>query len=170
MAGAVIEDEDLLIAVLNSAPVVDGHPTDALRAAGGEDRLRGLGGDGSAEERERVCQVRDALQQLIRGGTRDVGPLDTVLRQARLHPAVSPAGVTWQLETPADEKLAVRVVLAWSRVATGLPGRLRPCANAECNLFLVDRSRPATARWCSMAACGNRMKARTHARKRRSEQ
>ncbi|MEV0277804.1 CGNR zinc finger domain-containing protein [Streptomyces sp. NPDC050610] len=30
----------------------------------------------------------------------------------------------------------------------------------------VDHSRPGTARWCSKAACGNRMKARTHARKR----
>ena len=42
------------------------------------------------------------------------------------------------------------------------PGRLRPCANDECRLFLIDRSKAGTARWCSMAVCGNRMKARRH--------
>ena len=31
-----------------------------------------------------------------------------------------------------------------------------------CALFLLDRSKPNTARWCSMAVCGNRMKARRH--------
>ncbi|MGN0119211.1 MAG: CGNR zinc finger domain-containing protein, partial [Streptomyces albidoflavus] len=57
-----------------------------------------------------------------------------------------------------------------SRVTTELPGRLRPCANPRCNLFLIDHSRPGTARWCSMATCGNRMKARSHARRRRGEE
>ncbi|WP_342211769.1 MULTISPECIES: CGNR zinc finger domain-containing protein [Frigoribacterium] len=54
---------------------------------------------------------------------------------------------------------------AWSSVTSRLPGRLRACANDECNLFLVDHSRPGSAKWCSMATCGNRMKARTHARR-----
>jgi predicted RNA-binding Zn ribbon-like protein len=29
-------------------------------------------------------------------------------------------------------------------------------------LFLLDRTRAGTARWCSMSVCGNRMKARRH--------
>jgi predicted RNA-binding Zn ribbon-like protein len=45
---------------------------------------------------------------------------------------------------------------------------LRPCANIECQLFLIDRSKPNTARWCSMAVCGNRMKARRHYQRGRS--
>nr|WP_209310671.1 CGNR zinc finger domain-containing protein [Streptomyces spiramenti] len=160
----------MLIGVLNSAPVVEGNPTDALRAPGATEWLRGFGGHGTQEECERVRQVRDALHPLVRGTSRNVDILDSVLYTARRRPVVSPAGVSWQLETAAEEELAVRLVLAWSHITTELPGRLRPCANEECNLFLVDRSRPGTARWCSMAACGNRMKARTHARKRRSEQ
>ncbi|NJQ14275.1 CGNR zinc finger domain-containing protein, partial [Streptomyces bohaiensis] len=163
-----MEDEDLLIAVLNSAPVVDGRPTDTLREPGAAERLRPFGGRGTAQENEQVRRVRDALHPLIRGGSPGTGVLADVLDRVRLRPTVSPAGVSWQLEAAPDEELAVRVVLAWSRVVTELPGRLRPCANGECNLFLVDRSRPGTARWCSMAACGNRMKARTHARKRRA--
>ncbi|MGI5447713.1 CGNR zinc finger domain-containing protein [Streptomyces sp. CA-243310] len=163
----MVEDEELLLTVLNSAPVVDGLPTDALNEPGAEGWLRALGGSGAKEERDRLRHVRDALHLLIRGTSSDVSSLASALDRARLRPAVSPAGVSWQLETAPDEEVVVRVVLAWSRVATELPGRLRACANEECNLFLVDHSRPGTARWCSMAVCGNRMKARTHARKGR---
>jgi predicted RNA-binding Zn ribbon-like protein len=166
----VVEDEELLLAVLNSAPVIDGLPTDALTAQGATDWVRALGGHGTREECDRLRHVRDALQLLIREASADVGGLAAALDGARLRPAVSPAGVSWQLEAAPDEELAARVVLAWSRVTTELPRRLRACANDECNLFLVDHSRPGTARWCSMAVCGNRIKARTHARKRRFEQ
>jgi predicted RNA-binding Zn ribbon-like protein len=54
------------------------------------------------------------------------------------------------------------MVLAWGELQSAMPGRLRPCANGECHLFLLDRSRGGTGRWCSMAECGNRMKARRH--------
>lgn len=167
---AVVEDEDLLLAVLNSAPVIDGRPADFLTGEGAADRMRALGGRGTGQERDRLVLVRDTLHALIRGASSDVGGLASVLDRARLRPAVSPAGVTWGLEAAPGEELAVRVVLAWSRVTAELPGRLRPCANDACRLFLVDHSRPGTARWCSMAVCGNRMKARTHARKRRDEE
>jgi predicted RNA-binding Zn ribbon-like protein len=52
--------------------------------------------------------------------------------------------------------------VAWARLREKLPGRLRPCANHECRLFLLDRSRADTARWCSMKVCGNRLKTRRH--------
>lgn len=164
----VVEDEELLLAVLNSAPVLDGRPTDRLGGEGGPEWVRELGGDGTAEECERLRQVRDTLHRLVRGTSpdADTDALAAVLDGARLRPEVSTAGVSWRLETAPGDELAVRVVLAWSRVLAELPGRLRPCANDACRLFLIDHSRPGTARWCSMAACGNRMKARTHARKR----
>lgn len=168
----VVEDEELLLAVLNSAPVLDGRPTDRLGGEGAAEWVRELGGDGTAEECERLRQLRDALHRLVRGtspdtdSNRDRDTLAAVLDGARLRPEVSAAGVSWRLETAPGDELAVRVVLAWSRVLAELPGRLRPCANDACRLFLIDHSRPGTARWCSMAACGNRMKARTHARKR----
>ncbi|WP_411144401.1 CGNR zinc finger domain-containing protein [Streptomyces sp. x-80] len=165
----MVEDEDLLLTVLNSAPVIDGHPTDVLSGDGAADWIRALGGCGTRGECGPLRLVRDTLHLLIRGTSSDVSSLASALDRARLRPAVSPAGVSWQLEAAPDEELAVRVVLAWSRVTTELPQRLRACANEECNLFLIDHSRPGTARWCSMAACGNRMKARTHARKRRFE-
>jgi predicted RNA-binding Zn ribbon-like protein len=53
-------------------------------------------------------------------------------------------------------------ILAWDALASQSPARLRPCANEECRLFLIDRSKANAARWCSMAVCGNRMKAHRH--------
>lgn len=45
------------------------------------------------------------------------------------------------VSAPPDARLAVEVVLAWADTEKRLPGRLRPCANGECRLFLLDRSR-----------------------------
>jgi predicted RNA-binding Zn ribbon-like protein len=64
--------------------------------------------------------------------------------------------------------LAVRAILTWDALARQSPGRLRPCANGECRLFLIDRSKANAARWCSMAVCGNRMKARRHYQRSRT--
>ena len=67
-----------------------------------------------------------------------------------------------------DRELAIRAILAWDALARQSPGRLRPCANDECRLFLIDRSKANAARWCSMAVCGNRMKARRHYQRSRA--
>jgi hypothetical protein len=42
-----------------------------------------------------------------------------------------------------DRELAVRAVLAWDALAKQSRGRLRPCANDQCHLFLIDRSKAA---------------------------
>ncbi|MFI9272269.1 CGNR zinc finger domain-containing protein [Kitasatospora sp. NPDC052896] len=54
------------------------------------------------------------------------------------------------------------MLMTWSALQESMPGRLRPCENPDCQRFLLDRSKPNNAHWCSMAACGNRMKARRH--------
>ena len=40
--------------------------------------------------------------------------------------------------------------------------RLRRCANEECLWLFLDESKSGTRRWCDMASCGNRAKARRH--------
>jgi predicted RNA-binding Zn ribbon-like protein len=47
---------------------------------------------------------------------------------------------------------------AWSR--------LKMCSAPDCHWVFYDRSKPCTGRWCSMAVCGNRMKAREYRRRR----
>ena len=42
------------------------------------------------------------------------------------------------------------------------PDRIKHCENPTCVLWFFDTTRNGTRRWCSMAVCGNRMKARRH--------
>ncbi|MFD5830983.1 CGNR zinc finger domain-containing protein [Lentzea sp. NPDC060358] len=162
------QDEDLLLAVLNSAPVVAGARTEQLAGPPGRALAKRYGGTGTAAELEHLRHVRDALQALVRGEKAAAGQLNPLLDGAVLVPNATPQGLDWDLVTPPHRRLAVRVAIAWSRVGEELPGRLRACANTRCNLFLVDHSRPGTARWCSMAVCGNRMKSRAHASRKRT--
>ncbi|MGP9539179.1 CGNR zinc finger domain-containing protein [Brachybacterium sp. AOP43-C2-M15] len=163
----MIEDEDLLMAVLNSAPVDKGVRTDQLEDPTGSELIGRFGGLGTAAERSHLQGARDALHALLRAEADAAEALAPSLSGVALTPAATDEGIQWQLDAPDDRRLAARVVLAWSRVLDELPGRLRACANTECNLFLLDHSRPGTAKWCSMATCGNRMKARTYARRDR---
>ncbi|MDQ0745402.1 putative RNA-binding Zn ribbon-like protein [Clavibacter sp. B3I6] len=168
--GAVDRDEELLLAVLNSAPVVDGRRDDRLDGASGRQLARTWGGTGTAAELDRLRRARDAIQAVVRGDAAApdaVADLAAVVAGVVRTPRVTAEGVDWELFASRDDRLPVEAVLAWSSVTARLPGRLRPCANDECELFLLDRSRPGTARWCSMATCGNRMKARAHARRTR---
>jgi len=40
--------------------------------------------------------------------------------------------------------------------------RVRQCADADCGWLFLDESRNRSRRWCNMADCGNRAKARRH--------
>jgi predicted RNA-binding Zn ribbon-like protein len=164
---ATQSEESFLLALLNTTPVIDGVPTDELAdRAHALDWLKSVGGQGSYAEWQLVLKVRAALQAVVRG---DLQPdaLADVLAGAALIPAITAGKIRWALNVAPDRALAVRAILAWDALAKTSAGRLRPCANDECRLFLIDRSRAGSARWCSMAICGNRMKARRHYQKAR---
>ena len=155
-------DEAYLLALLNSTPVVDGTPTDDLAdPAAARASLIAAGGQGAEAELQFVKQARHDLQAVVRGQQPEE-VLNTALRGVVSRPAITGGRVEWTLSVPAERALAVRAVLAWDALQQRSPGRLRPCANTECRLFLIDHSKASSARWCSMAACGNRMKARRH--------
>jgi predicted RNA-binding Zn ribbon-like protein len=164
----VVHDEELLVAVLNSAPVEDGTRAEHLDGARGRELAVRFGGTGSALELRRLRAMRDALHRVVRDHADPAETLGPLLGDAALTPTVTPDGIRWEPAADGDDRLAIRAAMAWSAVTERLPGRLRACANTECNLFLVDHSRPGTAKWCSMATCGNRAKARAHARRHRA--
>jgi predicted RNA-binding Zn ribbon-like protein len=161
-------DESFLLALLNSTPVLDGVPADDFAdAARARAWLAAAGGTGTEAELRNVLEVREKLQAVIRG-KQPPAVLAPVLRDAASIPAITDGQVAWTLSVAPERLLAVRAVLAWDALAKRSPGRLRPCANDACRLFLIDRSRANTARWCSMAACGNRIKARRHYQRTRN--
>ncbi|WP_189049627.1 CGNR zinc finger domain-containing protein [Micromonospora sonchi] len=151
-----------LLDLLNSRPLVNGEEQDALGgAAEGGCWARERGGDGSLAELALLREVRDVLRDVVSGRSSPAA-LAPLLEGVHQVPEVTPDGLRWALKTPPHARLPVEMILAWARTEEKLPGRLRPCANGECRLFLLDRSRANRARWCSMAACGNREKARRH--------
>ncbi|MFR9730680.1 CGNR zinc finger domain-containing protein [Saccharopolyspora sp. MS10] len=164
----VIDEVELLLALLNSRPVVDGIERDEL----GEDEAgrawaTARGGVGTSAELHRLRWVRERLTEVALG-RRPASALADALDGVRQRPVLDDSGLSWELVAGADELLPARAVLGWARVTERLPGRLRPCGNEECRLFLLDRSKANRARWCSMATCGNRMKARRHYERHRS--
>ncbi|EYT81364.1 hypothetical protein CF54_20050 [Streptomyces sp. Tu 6176] len=153
---------DTLLDLLNSRPLVDGEEQDALGdPAGGRRWAREHGGDGTPEELALLREARDILWDVVRA-ERPPAALSPLLEGVRQVPEITPDGLRWTVRTPPHARLAVETVLAWAATEEQLPGRLRPCANDACRLFLLDRSRAGRARWCSMAVCGNREKARRH--------
>ncbi|WAU82117.1 CGNR zinc finger domain-containing protein [Streptomyces sp. Qhu-G9] len=153
---------DRLLELLNSRPLVNGEEQDALgNPAEGRRWAREHGGEGSLAELALLRETRDILRDMVRG---DGSPaaLSPLLEGVHQIPEITADGLQWMIKTPPHARLAVEMVLAWAATEQQLPGRLRPCANDECRLFLLDRSRANRARWCSMAVCGNREKARRH--------
>ncbi|WP_333736680.1 CGNR zinc finger domain-containing protein [Streptomyces sp. IBSBF 2806] len=153
---------DTLLDLLNSRPLVDGEEQDALGdPAGGRRWAREHGGEGSLAELALLRETRDVLRDVVRGERSPAG-LSPLLEGVHQIPEITSEGLQWTVEAPPHARLAVEVVLAWAATEKRMPGRLRPCANGACQLFLLDRSRANRARWCSMAVCGNREKARRH--------
>jgi len=134
--------ETELLALLNSAPVHHGQVVETL-------------------DDPRLIQLRGDLHAVIRDHE-PVSRLARYLEGVSQQPQLSDDGLNWQLVGPPSSLPCAELVLEWARVERELPGRLRACANEECTKFLIDHSKPNTARWCSMAGCGNRMKARRH--------
>lgn len=160
-------DEDLLLDLLNTTPVVDGVPADRLAdVEAGRSWLAAHGRPATHEEWRTLLDARAALQDVVRG-QRPPSVLAPYVSGVHCRASFTDDRITWELRTPVDGDAAARAVLAWDTLRSEKPGRLRPCANEDCRLFLIDRSKPNTARWCSMASCGNRMKARRHYRRTR---
>ena len=155
-------DEKLLLDLLNTTPVVGGAPRDEL---GGPDAgrtwLSAHGRPASDDEWRALLDVRTKLQDVVRGHE-PTSVLARFVEGVSYQASFTDEGVTWTLDAPEGRAAAALAVLTWDALRVSDPGRLRPCANPDCRLFLIDHSKPNTARWCSMAVCGNRMKARRH--------
>ena len=139
-------DEAFLLDLLNTTPVVDGVPVDALAdfdAATSWMADRGVAI--SEAELSALMRTRSALQAVLRG-ERSSSVLTPLVEGIRLEPIASEGGLRWQLCVDGENTGAARAVLAWDGLRLTSPGRLRPCANTECQLFLIDRSKPNTAR------------------------
>lgn len=148
-------DEELLLTLLNSTPVIDGVRTDTLAL--------------EVDDPATLRTGRDLLQAVVRGD-RPPSALSPLLDGVTSHPSITEDGrLAWTVAASGARAVLIRAISAWDEVQRTRPGRLRPCGNDECALFLLDRSKSNSARWCSMATCGNKLKARRHYQRTRQD-
>lgn len=118
--------------------------------------------------------LREAVHELTRallgGYPPSVVAIDTV--NAAATPGCPPVliagdGRTPLLPRPAPlESLLAVVARDAVELFTGpLRGKVRACTGHDCSLYFVDRSRPGTRRWCTMAACGEKASSATYRRR-----
>lgn len=68
---------------------------------------------------------------------------------------------------PIDDLLARIADSIVREIGGSREDRIRICANDTCRWIFFDESRAGRRRWCDMATCGNRAKARRHRERRR---
>jgi predicted RNA-binding Zn ribbon-like protein len=138
-----------------------------------------------------ALELREAVHDVALG-TRDGEPWDVVAgwarrgrAAARLVPYVAEAAdvelarveaeasegdvpARWELDEPAADVEAPLLAIARSvedLLTSSLGTTVGACPGSGCGWLFTDRRR--RRRWCSMAACGNREKARRHAERAR---
>jgi predicted RNA-binding Zn ribbon-like protein len=123
--------------------------------------LRARGGSGSPAEIEGARRARAALVPFLRGEASD-DVLTPWLAGMRKSASLEDGRLAWSLDVDDELSVGVRALEEWDALQTPTGSRIRPCANQECQHFLVDHSKANSRKWHSMDTCGNRMKSRRH--------
>jgi predicted RNA-binding Zn ribbon-like protein len=184
---------DACLDLVNTVELSDGRPQDHLQLADdGVAVLAGLGlGHDEALRHQalregdawllRVREARAAMRELwdaqVEGRAPAPAALATLNDLLERGPRVVLRGTLAGVEVghrhddedPTGEALARAALPLVDAIATGATARFRICANDGCRWVFEDASRAGRRRWCDMATCGNRAKARRYRSRRRDE-
>ena len=124
--------------------------------------------------------LREALYRIFRAATTHTAPAATDLAHLNLwlgnalaHACVLPtaAGCAWGWQGQADrfDRPLWPVLRSAADLLTSPQlARVRQCADDNCGWFFLDTSKNHSRRWCSMAGCGSRAKAREYYQRKRA--
>ncbi|HOX25770.1 MAG TPA: ABATE domain-containing protein [Candidatus Krumholzibacteria bacterium] len=95
--------------------------------------------------------------------------LGPALARLRIAPEDGAFAWHWNDAAPGDlDRPLAPIVRSAAELLTGeRRARVRECDADGCTWLFIDTSRNRSRRWCSMASCGNRAKARRHYQRRR---
>ena len=136
-------------------------------------RLLDQGAPPRSRDLAEALEVREALRGLLRANNgealdpRNPEALDAAAARARFSLTFQPG------REAALEPRAKGVAGAIGRIlsivadtmADGSWARMKACSNDGCEWAFYDYARNHSRRWCDMAVCGNRMKARAYRRR-----
>jgi hypothetical protein len=124
----------------------------------------------------RALTVRERLRDLA--GRNGAGPgvdepraeLNLAAHGARVEIRFSSAGPSFvaPADTGLDGAIGLLLAITARALIDGSWHRLKICPGTDCGWAFYDHSRNLTGRWCSMAVCGGRAKARAHYRRRKA--
>jgi len=171
----------VVAAFLNSA-AIDGQP-DHLHTAGEvskwliRQRLVPPGTQFDQRDAQRLLEVRETLRQLASANAgsdvdlRAVTTLNEAVRRIRLGIRLHPTDGYRLIAEGAgiDRPIGELLLRVMSAMNADTWARLKVCANPDCGRAFYDSSRNRSARWHSMATCGNRLKGRAYRRRRAIE-
>ncbi len=130
--------------------------------------LMEAGAEVDASGLKHALALREAIRGVIGGNTGgsvypvDVATLNEAAAKSRLRVRFGSDGKA-RLEPEAAGVVGAmgRIVAAvFASMAEPDWSRLKLCGSASCRWAFYDRSRNHSSRWCTMASCGNREKAR----------
>jgi predicted RNA-binding Zn ribbon-like protein len=125
---------------------------------------------------KRALEVREALRALMEANAgieldRDaVQLLNRTAERARVVAAFDD-NASWRIEPAADgvdEGLGRMLAAVFRAMSDGSWERVKACGNPECRWAFYDATKNRSGRWCEMASCGNRMKARAFRERERA--
>lgn len=143
--------------------------------------LMAPGGGVSQADLERAVAVREALRGLLlvnagiraaEGAGRDAETLEQASARGSLVVRFDDGGVT-RLEPAAggvDGALALLLAAVHEARLEGTWGRLKACRNDTCHWAFFDHSKNRSGTWCTMAACGSRLKSRAYRERRAADE
>jgi predicted RNA-binding Zn ribbon-like protein len=124
--------------------------------------------------RETIHRLFDAQAQGKAPVTRDLDALNAALASAPARKTLKRGreGYEWDVDMKSGTALSLLAPVLWSAgdlLAGPKLEKVRRCANPDCLFLFLDDSRAGKRRWCSMASCGNRAKAKRHYHKGRED-
>lgn len=153
---------------VNTEIVRDGEPVDLLD---GTDALEQWLRDAklgrahvTAAMLKDAKRLRAALRAIVSGEGSSLRAINEELRRGTGTLALRAKDGAYELafEPREEDPRFLLARAAATFLASADPSRIRRCGGTNCILFFYDATKSGTRRWCSMAGCGNRMKAALH--------
>lgn len=151
---------------------------------GGDDSLgewcdrTGLCRGASKADLAELRRFREALRSVLEANVREGesagrwSALQPFAGRAGFRMSITPEGALKLEPSGSDSDAAVSAVLAiaYDAVARGTWSRLKACRKHDCRWAFYDRSKNGSGAWCSMAVCGNRVKAQRRRTREKSHE
>jgi predicted RNA-binding Zn ribbon-like protein len=118
--------------------------------------------------RRRAVELREALRAILLSHNDEevdeagaFEALNDFARRARFAPVFGPEEVAFRPQAPGiDGALGKLIAIVVAAESDGTWSRLKACPADNCTWAFYDHARNRSGKWCDMAVCGNRTKAR----------